>query len=606
MARVIQGWNVNQLVDASDMQDLTGTQQIESGAGQQANLPCIYNGLVPVQSGTGGSIVTFSDGVARCQDLLVSTYTYLPVNPYGPGYPCYIEIDAASTNNSITLGTGNATAYIVATFTISPTTSGQTQYTITGSLAQIATSAYNPAIHVKLCAFSYAASVWTLDIGVFSNRNNDLTGLAALQWSYQSNSLNIGIPQSQSGNTLNINAAFTNITTGVGSTLSVQGNEVIYNGSSLTFYNSANTQFSSFHSANTSNANYVLPVALPPGGVSYPPLVSDTSGNMTWGPNIALLGYLSIINPLTAFYSRFISANTSNATYVLPVALPPTPNVHTPLTSDSSGNLNWDNNINLHSQGALAFYNTANSFYTAFYSVASSSVNYALPATSPINIHAPLTSDASGNLNWDSNINLYSQGALSFFNSANSFYTAFTSANTSNATYVLPVGLPSVSGLALVCNTSGNMSWSTLTISAANVIGSTTGTAPAAGYLGEYQYARSSGVTINTTVTPIASIPLTAGVWSVTGIGSFPTLGGSGGGPLLIEMAVFTSMTFTGPINGDNYLEGNTSVTNSIINLTISDWEFTTSSSQTLYLFARYSGGSSAQCNGRISARRVA
>lgn len=198
--REIRGWNVGQVVTMVEMDLNTANIMEEIGSPGDANLPCIYNGLnLQSQSGTGGSIVTFNPGVCRCRDLLTSIYTYLPSNAYGNSYPCFIDISVLDSNHVITLSTGITSGYIVATFTINPTTPGQLNYVITGELQQITTGAYDPAIHVRLCSFVYALSVFTLDFTPGTSRDCDMTGAGGVQWNYQNSVLEINTPPSQGG-----------------------------------------------------------------------------------------------------------------------------------------------------------------------------------------------------------------------------------------------------------------------------------------------------------------------------------------------------------------------------------------------------------------------
>jgi hypothetical protein len=199
--REIRGWDIGQVVTANEMTLDTANILEEIGSNGRANLPCIYNGLsLESQSGAGGSIVTFKNGVCRCQDLPTSIYTYLPPNDYGNSFPCPIDISAQDSNRVITLSTGITSGYIVATFSITPNTPGAVEYVITGSLLQIATASYNPAIHVKLCAFTYSAPNFTLDFTPGTNRDTDLTGAGGVQWDYQNNRVVVSTPASQSGN----------------------------------------------------------------------------------------------------------------------------------------------------------------------------------------------------------------------------------------------------------------------------------------------------------------------------------------------------------------------------------------------------------------------
>lgn len=255
--REIRGWQIGEVVTANYMTLDTANVLEEIGSNGEANLPCIYNGLtLQSQSGSGNSIVTFNPGVCRCQNLPVSTYTYLPTNAYGTSYPCFIDISTLDTNTVITLTTSPSPGYIVATFSINPVTSGSVDYVITGSLLQIATGSYNPQIHVRLCSYTYTGSTFVLDFTPKTSRDTDLTGVGGVQWNYQNNSLELNIPASQSGSSIVAKQNFT-----AASNLIIQGTGVIQSGDALQFYNPANTHFTSLQGGiSTSNTSFTLPI----------------------------------------------------------------------------------------------------------------------------------------------------------------------------------------------------------------------------------------------------------------------------------------------------------------------------------------------------------
>jgi len=198
--REIRGWNIGEVVTAAYMKANTANLLEVIGSSGEPNLPCIYNGLsLASQSGTGGDTVTFNPGVARCQDLPLSVFTYLPPNPYGTSYPCFIDISTLDANKTIVLDPAITSGYIVATFAISPTTPDATNYVITGSLMQIATGSYDPTHQVRLCSFVYAIFTFTLDFTPETSRDTDLTGLGSVQWNYQTSNLEIMPPASQGG-----------------------------------------------------------------------------------------------------------------------------------------------------------------------------------------------------------------------------------------------------------------------------------------------------------------------------------------------------------------------------------------------------------------------
>jgi hypothetical protein len=318
MAREIRGWQIGQVVTAAEM--TANTANLEMLLGDQSNdqLPCIYNGLtLQSQSGTGNSIVTFNAGVARCQNLPLSTYTYLPSNPYGTSYPCFIDISTLDSNNVITLSTSITSGFIVATFTINPTTSGQINYLITGSLSQITTGSYNPAIHVKLCAFVYSASTFTLDFTPVTNRDFDWIGTTSLQWNYQNSSLLMSVPSGLTGSAFSI-ASGINVT--INGTTTHASTTSIQNANPLQFYGTGNTNFVALE-APTLAGNTTW--KLPPTDATVPgmALLSDGSGNMSFG-NPLNLGNVAANDSNVVFTSsslRFQSCNpTAARTYTLP------------------------------------------------------------------------------------------------------------------------------------------------------------------------------------------------------------------------------------------------------------------------------------------------
>lgn len=165
MSRIIQGWVANELVTPAIMQDLTSITQVESFNTASDVLPCIYNGLtLSSQTGSQGEIVVFTDGTCRCLDIDPGTHTYLPTLSFGAAYAAFIDINASpDANSSKTLTTSPTTGYIVATYSISPTTPGAAKYTITGTLLQIGVGSYDPTLHVILCTYNYSGTFFDLN-----------------------------------------------------------------------------------------------------------------------------------------------------------------------------------------------------------------------------------------------------------------------------------------------------------------------------------------------------------------------------------------------------------------------------------------------------------
>lgn len=298
MAREIRGWQIGEVVTANYMTLNSANMYEQTGSNGEANLPCIYNGLtLQSQSGTGNSIVTFNPGVARCQDLPTSTYTYLPSNAYGTSYPCFIDISLLDSNTVITLTTSPTSGYIVATFNISPTTAAAVDYVITGSLLQIATGSYNPAIHVRLCAYNYTGSTFNLDFTPGTSRDTDQTGLGGVQWNYQNSSLVLNTPASQTGSSIVVKQPLTS-----SGTTTLQSTTVLQGANALQFYNSGNTHYTSLQAGTvTSNIGFILPIA------------DAVSTNQFITSNLA--GQLSFATPASTSTAANIAANDSNVTF---------------------------------------------------------------------------------------------------------------------------------------------------------------------------------------------------------------------------------------------------------------------------------------------------
>lgn len=141
-------------------------------------------------TGISGNTIAFSVGAARTQEITVAGYPYLPTPQYGTGYPGMIEIPAGF--NSITLNTGMTPCFIVATYTISPTSPGQNLYTTSGVLEQV--SSVDPTKQVVIAEATYSGS-WAITQTPNTNRNNDAFGLSALQYNLDTNRIQIDSPQ---------------------------------------------------------------------------------------------------------------------------------------------------------------------------------------------------------------------------------------------------------------------------------------------------------------------------------------------------------------------------------------------------------------------------
>jgi hypothetical protein len=111
-----------------------------------------------------------------------------------------------------------------------------------------------------------------------------------------------------------------------------------------------------------------------------------------------------------------------------------------------------------------------------------------------------------------------------------------------------------------------NVSGTGQTINATQVMGNTTGAAPAAGFLGEQirSYVSAQSI-ITATPTNVTSISLTPGVWDISANFSANN-GGTGVITFAAAAATTGSATFTGANLGDNYAEySSTNATNFFI-----------------------------------------
>jgi hypothetical protein len=142
------------------------------------------------------------------------------------------------------------------------------------------------------------------------------------------------------------------------------------------------------------------------------------------------------------------------------------------------------------------------------------------------------------------------------------------------------------------------------TVPTINVLGAITGTAPAAGHIGEYISSAVTAVSLpNTNPLTITSISLTAGIWNIDCIlhGSFPAV------VLTFEM---------GPSTVTNTLQGNLGDQIAIfdlelgasgydLTLVVPSFRVNLSTTTVYYLVARCDVTSSGTVDGRICATRV-
>lgn len=206
----IRNWESQQLVLPIDMNGFTSDIYQRSFD---------YNHFAPIIlwglqfQNVSGNTAAFSIGAARCNQITVANYPFLPVPTYGTGYPAIIEIMAS--NNSITLNPAMTPSYIVATYTITPTSSGQILYTISGSLSQV--SSVTSATQVMLAYATYSGT-WTIDQTPGTHRDYDASGLSAIEYDLTTNEVLINTPQGTSGTDIR-----TQLNVIIGNNLTVNG-----------------------------------------------------------------------------------------------------------------------------------------------------------------------------------------------------------------------------------------------------------------------------------------------------------------------------------------------------------------------------------------------
>jgi hypothetical protein len=183
----IRAWFDQELVVPADMNGST-SDMYQRNYDNNNFPPMILWGLQ--LTGISGNTVSFSIGAARAQEITVASYPYLPTPEYGTGYPGVLEI--AAGHNSVTLDPTITPCYIVATYSINPTSPGQNLYTTSGVISQVAS--VTAATQVILAHAVYSGG-WTVSQTPRTNRNNDQTGLSAVQYNLDTNKVQIGSPQ---------------------------------------------------------------------------------------------------------------------------------------------------------------------------------------------------------------------------------------------------------------------------------------------------------------------------------------------------------------------------------------------------------------------------
>lgn len=157
-------------------------------------------------------------------------------------------------------------------------------------------------------------------------------------------------------------------------------------------------------------------------------------------------------------------------------------------------------------------------------------------------------------------------------------------------------------GYALIANTSAPPSWQT--VSAAVVAGVTSGASPASGFIGEQIRSAVSPVSVmNATPTNLTSITVSAGVWDISGVGTYVTNPLANVQTQIVLGVTTTSLFVTG--NGDNIIveqDGGSAY----VSLTVPAWRLDVSIPTIVYLtgYSTFPSGA-VDFAGRISATRV-
>jgi hypothetical protein len=188
MATELRQWSAGQLVQPADMNNVSFDtyNKIEYYLNpfyELGSYALILSGLKTFT--ITGNVFTCTDGGAvKSKAVTTSDYPFLPI-PYSPpggptpnlGYPVIYNVPA---NTSITLNTATTPAFIVASYSILPTTPGAASYFFIGALQQIAPGSYSSAIHVKLSQVTWDGSNWSHSETIPTNRDADMNKLFTL------------------------------------------------------------------------------------------------------------------------------------------------------------------------------------------------------------------------------------------------------------------------------------------------------------------------------------------------------------------------------------------------------------------------------------------
>ena len=158
---------------------------------------------------------------------------------------------------------------------------------------------------------------------------------------------------------------------------------------------------------------------------------------------------------------------TSNTTFTLPTAVPSEANA--PLVSDTSGILSFGTTVGLGvastTTGKIKFYNAVNTNTTTLESTAPStaSITFTLPGSLPLQANTPIVSDTAGNLTAGTSLSIGAPGGVTgnslFYNVNNSNYVGFSAGTTtSSVIWTLPTA-DGTAGQILSTNGAGVLSW---------------------------------------------------------------------------------------------------------------------------------------------------
>ena len=159
-------------------------------------------------------------------------------------------------------------------------------------------------------------------------------------------------------------------------------------------------------------------------------------------------------------------------------------------------------------------------------------------------------------------------------------------------------------------NVTGLSTLSTVTITSAAIMGTTTNDNACVGCVGEYISSTTLGTNLpnGNANNTIVSIVLSSGDWDVTGVAEIDNNGSTGVTAVQLVLSNFSGNTNTDQVIGDNAVRNFAPTSVTTVGLVVPSWRRSISTTTTIYLKGAPLGGLSGgppQANARLSARRT-